>query len=498
MRRPSQPTAPLLFLALLIGWLPFMGPLATPAQSSGQPNIILIITDDMRVDDLAAMPRTRALLVARGMTFSNTFVTTPSCCPSRSSILRGQYTHNHGVLRSSGEMGGFDRFHELGRETSTVATWLQAAGYRTALIGKYLNEYPQGVEATYVPPGWDEWAAATKEDYIGFELNENGSLVRYRKHGGDYSTDVFAAKAEDFVQRTAATGQPFFLYLAPRAPHAPQEAAPRYADAYPGAMAPRGPAFNEADVSDKPGWVATGAPLTDVEIRAIDDEYRLRLQTLLAVDDLVVAIQTALVASGIAGETYIVFTSDNGYDLGDHRQLLGKGTPYEGSIKVPLVVRGPDVKAGATEDRLVHLADLAPTFAALAGVMAPDFVDGRSILPLLQGTRVDAWRHALLVEYYRLGRGETQGDTFGRPEDEKQPSYRVLVTHELRYIEYDDGERELYDLTRDPDELDNLAQGAMSGDLAPASELAPLSAALMALSHCAGSTCLTAEDTPIG
>lgn len=498
MLPPRRSRAPLVFLALLIGWLPLIASQAVPAQSAGQPNIILIITDDMRVDDLAAMPRMRELLVARGMTFSNAFVTTPSCCPSRASMLRGQYPHNHGVLRSSGEMGGFDRFHELGRETSTVATWLQEAGYRTALIGKYLNEYPNGVAATYVPPGWDEWAAATKEGYVGFELNENGSLVRYGKRQADYSTDVFAAKAADFVQRSAATGQPFFLYLAPRAPHVPQEAALRYTDSFPEAMAPRGPAFNEADVTDKPDWVASGAPLTDDEIRAIDDEYRLRLQTLQSVDDLVVTIQGALVAAGIADETYIVFTSDNGYDLGEHRQSLGKGTPYEASIKVPLVVRGPDVKAGSIEDRLVHLADLAPTFAALAGATPPDFVDGRSLLPLLQGAPVDTWRHALLVEFYRLGLAEAPDDAIGRPQVEKQPSYRVLVTLTFRYIEYENGERELYDLTRDPDELDNLAQGVMPGDLATSRDLAPLATALAALGECAGTTCQTAEDTPIG
>jgi arylsulfatase A-like enzyme len=474
---------------LLVGCLPKLGLSATAARSAGPPNIILIITDDMRVDDLAAMPRTQELLVARGLTFSNAFVTTPGCCPSRASILRGQYTHNHGVLRSSGDMGGFDRFHELGRETSTMATWLHDAGYRTALIGKYLNEYPQGVAETYVPPGWDEWIAATKEGYVGFELNENGSLVRYGKHADAYSTDIYAEKAADFVQRAAAEGQPFFLYVAPRAPHSPPEAAPRYAASFSDAKAPRGPAFNEADVSDKPNWVANGAPLTDDEIHNLDDEFRSRLQTLLAVDDLVATLDEALEANGVAENTYIVFTSDNGYDMGEHRQLLGKGTPYDASITVPLVVRGPGVEAAATDDHLVHLADLAPTFAALAGTTPPDFVDGRSLLPLLEGAPTGPWRDSLLVEYYRLGLGDAPDDDVGRPEDEKQPSYKVLVTADLRYVEYDTGERELYDLTSDPDELNNLANST---------DLAPFSTVLAALAACATATCQAAEDASVG
>ncbi|MBW3631871.1 MAG: sulfatase [Chloroflexi bacterium] len=483
----------IVLIALLFSSLPHIGGSSIQAHAATRPNIVLIVTDDMRVDDLEVMPRARELLAARGTTFANSFVTTPGCCPSRASILRGQYTHNHGVLRSSGEFGGFDRFHALGEEDSTLATWLHAAGYRTALIGKYLNEYPRGVEPTYVPPGWDEWAAATKEGYFGYELNEGGELVRYGKRQDDYSTDVFAAKAVEFVQRSAAAEQPFFLYLAPRAPHAPAEPAPRHEASFAGATAPRGPAFDEADVSDKPGWVYRGPPLTAPEVRQIDEEYRGRSQALLAVDDLIAALDDALAASGVDDETYVVFTSDNGYHLGEHRQLSGKGTPYDESIKVPLVVRGPGVAAGRVEDRLVLNADLAPTFAELAGATSPDFVDGRSLVPLLRGELATTWRQALLVQYYRLGLGTGDPEEAGgRPEAEKQPSFRLLVTANGRYVEYEDGERELYDVASDPYQLDNRFMGTDPG------ELERLSAWLSSLADCAEARCRALEDAPAG
>jgi arylsulfatase A-like enzyme len=478
-------------MALLLLPLPGIGVPSIAAQSGGQPNIVLVVTDDMRTDDLAVMPRVRKLLVSQGTTFSNAFVSTPGCCPSRVSILRGQYTHNHGVLRSSGEYGGFDMFHELGEEDSTLATWLHDAGYRTALIGKYLNEYPKGVSPTYVPPGWDEWAGATKEGYLGYELNEDGELVRYKKRPNDYSTDVYAAKAVDFVQRSAADGQPFFLYLAPRAPHARAIPAPRYADAFTGATAPRGPAFDEVDISDKPAWIQRGAPFTADEIQQIDEEYRGRSQTLLAVDDMIAALDDALKANGVADDTYVVFTSDNGYHMGEHRQFAGKGTPYDESIKVPLIIRGPGVASGRVEDRLVHNVDLGPTFAELTGATLPDFVDGRSLVPLLRGESEIDWRQALLVEYNRFGLGlDDPEDTGGRPDAEKQPSFTLLATSDLRYIEYDNGERELYDVAADPYQLDNLVMDADQ------SELERLSAWLAALVDCAAASCQAAESAP--
>jgi N-acetylglucosamine-6-sulfatase len=237
-------------------------PAASPAvtPSAERPNVVLIVTDDLDARSVEAMPAVRSLLHEQGVRFTNAFASTPLCCPARVSILRGQYVHNHGVLSNGGPYGGFTTFRRRGGEDSTVATWLQAAGYRTALLGKYLNGYPEEADPTYVPPGWDEWyafAGGTSGFYADYELNENGRLVPYGSAPGDYSTDVLSAKATEFIERTTTADQPFFLYLAPYAPHAPRLPAPRHADTFADVQVPRSPAFNEADVSDKPGWVGS-------------------------------------------------------------------------------------------------------------------------------------------------------------------------------------------------------------------------------------------------
>ena len=316
-------------------------------QVDPRPNILLILLDDLRADDLASMPVVQELLVTQGASFANFFAAAPGCAPARASILRGQYPHSHGVLRGKGEVGGFGQFYRQGLEESTIATWLQEAGYRTALFGKYLNGYPvevalAGVAATYFPPGWDEWAAYTKEGYFRFEVNENGELVRYgSRESAQYSTDVLAAKATDFVGRMAQAEQPFFLYLAPRAPHGPAEPAPRHASKFTETLTPRPPSFNEVDVTDKPLWARSIPALRADQIAVIDEHYAARLRTLLAVDDLVATLIDALRVAGTLDQTYLVFTSDNGYHLGEHRIFLKKGSPYEEAIRVPLVVRGP-------------------------------------------------------------------------------------------------------------------------------------------------------------
>ena len=226
-----------------------------------QPNLILIVTDDQDLDAMAYMPQLRSLLVNQGLTFSNAFVTRSLCCPSRASILRGQYAHNHQIQSNHLPDGGFEKFTELGLDTSTIATWLQAAGYRTVLIGKYLN----GIRgsSTYVPPGWDEWYGAVTEAYFNYKLNENGAIVAYGRDPEDYLTDVLSGKATDFIRRTTA---PFFIYLTPHAPHEPAIPAPRHVGAFAGWIAPRPPSFNEADVSDKPTWIRDIPLLTQSEI----------------------------------------------------------------------------------------------------------------------------------------------------------------------------------------------------------------------------------------
>ncbi len=457
------------------------------SQNRARPNIILMLLDDKRFDDLAAMPAVQSLLVDRGTSFTNFMVTTPSCAPARASILRGQYLHNHGVMRSQGEFGGFGRFHTLGHEKSTVATWLQEAGYTTALIGKYLDHYPYdedfpaSVTATYQPPGWSEWAGVTNEGYNSIVINENGELNAYRgkRH---YSTDVFANKAVEFITQAVSTTRPFFLCLTPRAPHGPAKPAARHASAFARTSAPRPPSFNEPDVSDKPAWVRALPSLSDNDAAQIDDYYLDRLRTLLAVDEMVTTLIETLSKAGTLDSTFILFTSDSGYHLGEHRASQEKGSPYEESILAPLVVRGPGVPEGKIAAALASQADLAPTFAAWAGVEAPDFVDGRSLGPLLNGGPAPrTWRETVLVELFTDRPQDSTGNT----------GFQALRTEELIYVEYLTGERELYDLVQDPYQIDNLASEANP------SLVRALSKRLARMTACTADSCRAIEAVPL-
>jgi arylsulfatase A-like enzyme len=479
----------------------------TPSIRADPPNIIFILTDDLDERSVACMPNVQSLLADQGATFTNYFITTPLCCPSRSSILRGQYAHNHGVLTNSGNEGGFPAFYRLGHESSTVATWLQDAGYRTGLLGKYLNRYPRSASSTYIPPGWDDWqafVASTGDDetgsfYTGYSMNENGTLVSYGHDPKDYSTDVLRDKATSFIEDSASTGRPFFLYLAPYAPHGPSTPASRHTNAFLSEEAPRVPSFDEADVSDKPAWVRSFPELSPNQIALIDERYRRRLRSLLAVDEMVASLIQTLEETGSLDNTYIVFSSDNGYHLGEHRLPVGKSTPYDESVRVPLIVRGPGVPAGVNVDQIALNIDLAPTFAELAGATPADFVDGRSIVPLMEGQVASDWRRGFLIEHFVRSDYETVAtpvasitEIEGAPEigisPIDAPHYAAVRTPRYLYVEYGDGERELYDLQSDPYALQNEAATAD-----PSLE-AELSASLAALEDCAESSCREAED----
>jgi N-acetylglucosamine-6-sulfatase len=483
-------------------------------RAGPRPNIIFILTDDLDSQSVAFMPALQSLLVQQGTTFSRFFLSKPLCAPSRASILRGQYPHNHGVLNNTGVNGGFPAFYHLGDEASTVATWLHDVGYRTGLFGKYLNRYPKEAVRTYVPPGWDRWCGLLDEGanpYLDFTLNENGAPVTYGGKPEDYLTDVLADKAAGFIQET--TDQPFFAYIAPYAPHAPSTPAPRDATAFADAKAPRGPAFNEADVSDKPAWVQALPRLTPAQIDRIDAHYRDRLRSLLAVDDLIRTLVDTLQAHGRLDDTCIVFTSDNGFQLGEHRLPLGKLTAYDESIRVPLIVRGPGVPKDKTVDQLTLNSDLAPTFAAWAEADAPDFVDGRSLQPLFEATPPRTWRQTVLIEDAPVIRDHparpaaTPADppaATGTPaagSDEADadmdtlspanpPPYNALRTTRYLAVAYDDGEREVYDLHADPAELTNIA------DTADPALLAAFADRLEALRTCRAGSCRAAEDEP--
>jgi len=449
-----------------------------------RPNLVLIVADDLdqNLDTLDFMPNLHRLLVQQGVTLSDFFVTNSLCAPSRATLLRGQYTHSHEVGSNESPAGGFEAFLRMGHEASTLATWLQGAGYRTMLLGKYVNGYPEGGGRTHRPPGWSEFVSPVDgEAYKGFNyrMNENGRIVSYGNRTGDYLTDVLARKAEDLLRRSSGT--PFFLYLAPYAPHHPATPAPRHDRLFAGAQVPRTPSFNEADVSDKP---APRSPLSGSEIDDIDSLYRSRLQSMQAVDEMIARVVQILEGSGRMSDTYVFFTSDNGFHMGQHRLRPQKATPYEEDVRTPLIVRGPGVPAGETlSGYLAGNVDLAPTLAELAGVETPHFVDGRSLAPLLRGDRPaqGTWRQAFLLEQY-----SDEGLIAPSPRS-AQPVFVGLRTLRYKYVEYWTGVREIYDLASDPYELSNFG-GSASPEL-----MAQLSSLLRSLSTCVGAACRAAE-----
>lgn len=480
-------------------------------QGARPPNIVFVLTDDLNLDETSVMPRLKALLSDQGATFPNQFVSVSLCCPSRTSILRGQYSHNTGVQTNGGTNGGFETAYALGLEQSTIATWLQAAGYRTALFGKYLNGYPNTATDTYIPPGWDEWYSASKggSPYAEFNytLNENGTLVKYGSSPADYGTDVYANKATDFMTRSAREGKPFFTYIGLYAPHQPATPAPRHAALFADAKAPRTPNYNEADVSDKPAFIRN-LPEMDARVQArVDNLYRLRLQSLQAVDDALQKIVDTLSANGQLENTYIVFSSDNGFHLGNHRMPAGKQTAYEEDIRVPLFVRGPGIQAGVKPEGMIGNIDFAPTFADWAGINPPEIVDGRSFAPLLRANPPSDWRQAYLIEHWTESDApRVRADGTDEPKDQDQtgqgtgrvsraaasgiPEFHALRTTAYTYVEYVTGERELYDLAKDPQQLENIA-GKVDPKL-----LADLSAKLAALRTCKADACRTLESAP--
>ena len=460
-----------------------------------RPNIIFILTDDLDARELAAMQRVQLDLVYEGVSYTNYFVTNSLCCPSRASILRGQYVHNHGIWQNNLPSGGFGKFHGHGLENSTIATWLQAGGYRTALMGKYLNTYPRGVQPTYVPPGWDVWDSPTDRNAyseFNYKLNENGKIIPYGDGVNDYLTDVLSRKAGAFIRQSAESGTPFFLYLATYAPHSPWTPAPRHRQTFADAQAPRTASFNEKDVSSKPAFIRALQPMSARMIARVDKIYRLRLQTLQAVDELVAHLVEVLRQTGQLDKTYIVFTSDNGFHLGQHRLDQGKQTAYEEDIHVPLIMRGPGIPAGHVVPDLAVEVDLAPTFAAWAGVPTPVYVDGRVLTPLLKSklTVSHQSREGVLIEHRPgnepfLSRFERKIVTKGR-----LPAYTAVRSRNYLYVEYETGERELYDVRNDIDELNNIYRTA-----APAL-LKRLSEWLQRMKTCATAGCRLAEEMP--
>ncbi len=429
------------------------------ATSAKHPNIVFILTDDLSLNLVQYMPHVLKMQ-KEGVTFANYFVTDSLCCPSRSSIFTGRYPHDTGVFRNKGNDGGYLVFRNRGNEQVTFASSLSAAGYRTAMLGKYLNEYQPAVHPS--APGWAFWAVAGNGyPEFNYTLRQDAKVVHYGKKPADYLTDVLSGLAVRFIKENP--DQPFLIEVATFAPHAPYTPAPRDENAFPRLRAPRTPAFNAAPDKNAPKWLREMPPLTEADMIGIDTDFRKRAQSVLAVDKMIGELQAAVASVGQEKNTYFIFSSDNGLHMGEHRLMPGKMTAFDIDIHVPLIVTGPGVPAGRTIDEIAVNTDLCPTFTELAGAVAPANVDGHSLIPLLHGQEVAEWRTAALIEHHGPLRDRADPDAPGRRSG-NPPTYEAIRMRTSVYVEYATGEKEYHDLLTDPHELRNTFLSLSSED----------------------------------
>jgi N-acetylglucosamine-6-sulfatase len=425
------------------------GERAAPAEGATPPNVIVVMTDDQWADSVSVMPNVQSQLRAHGTTFRNSFVSDPLCCPSRATFLTGQYAHNHGVIDNVPPLGGYAKLDH----SDTLPVWMQAAGYRTAYVGKYMNGYN---EVKDIPPGWDEWFGhSDRGTFWNYELNENGELRFYGDDPEEYQTDVYADKAVDFIHGQTTASEPFFLTVGFGAPHKENDdelppgtehnprPAPRHAGLFADEPLPMPPSFNEADVSDKPSFISSRPLLSSNRVSWVEARYRDRLASLLAVDDAVGAIVEALRATDQLGNTLIVFTSDHGTLFGVHRITLNKRQLYEEALRVPLIMRGPGIPERKTTGKIVGNVDLAPTIVDVADATPGHELDGRSLIPLVLDEGSWPNNRDLLLENLLAGESDPDRISTG------------IRNRRYLYAEHPDGETELYDLPTDPYQLES-------------------------------------------
>jgi len=449
-------------------------------DESGRPNIVLISTDDMATNELRWMPKTRALLERPGVRFTDSLSPHPMCCPARAEILTGQFAQNNGVHTNTWPTGGYYRLDH----TNTLPIWLKAAGYETAFLGKYLNEYGMR-DPNEVPPGWDHWQAIPRAgvyDYYNYGLNQNGHVRDVR---GVYQTDYWTEQSERLIHQMSSDDQPFFLWESHVAPHVacpimdygsacwetPMPST-QYARSFDHVRLPsrKKPSYDEADVSDKPHYISANGPITREQARHYTDLFQRRIESLQSVDDGVARTVAALAEEGELDNTLILFISDNGYLIGEHR-TSGKNMGYEESLQVPLLMRGPGIPAGVRNGQTVSTVDLAPTIAAAAHARPGLDVDGRNLLPVANG-RKPGWETILIQA------GPNSRHKGGW-------LFRGVRTSRYTYMRRSkSGEVELYDRRRDPYELHNV-----SGAPAYARTEAELRMRLARLQDCAGAEC---------
>jgi arylsulfatase A-like enzyme len=446
-------------------------------QSTQKPNIIFILTDDYASNLVDFMPNLKAMQ-KEGVTFSEYYVSNSLCCPSRSSIFTGMLPHNTGVLTNTQPNGGYEEFMQHNDDKKSFSVSLQSAGYKTAMMGKLLNGYLPRKHAPLA--GWTDWfVSGAGYRNFNYDINRNGDVLHYGTAPEDYLTDVLSGRADSLVR--SWKDQPFFIEIATFTPHGPFIPAPRHEKLFNDKVAPRTPTFNKQADSTAPNWMRALQPLGPKKINRIDEIFRNRLRCIQSIDEMLGRLRKTLNEMGVASNTYIFFSSDNGYHLGDYSMMQGKQTPFDIDIRVPLIAAGPKVANGKLQEAIVSNIDLAPTFAALAGVKLSGEPDGRNIEHLLleKNTEKINWRNFAIIEHSRVTYDVNDPDR-QEPEDGKLPTYTALRFHDLLYVEYETGEICCYDSKKDPYELKNIAPG-----LTPALKT-KLHSLLLAAKKCGG------------
>jgi N-acetylglucosamine-6-sulfatase len=544
-----------LLTSLVLASLPSTGTAQQVAKQ--KPSFVVVQVDDATLDQLyatfspggipiQAMPYTLSLIADRGVTFNRYYAPYPLCCPARVSVLTGRYAHNHNVRGNVPPNGGFTGFKARQAYNHNIAPWLQQAGYRTIHIGKFLNGYGDEPfdEGKDVPPGWNAWHSVLRADthhyFYGYTLNNNGSLDgpfgdpgswETREYGERddfgcpaaptngkpclYETDIFNRIAWEEISGTSPE-QPFYLQLDYTAPHgdfrrpAGPEPAPRHYNLFSGAPYPhdRSEGFNEGNVNDKPHFIREAPYLSFQEIRTYRVYYQKALESLRSIDEGVKLIHDTLGGLGRLRNTYILFTSDNGFFFGEHRLTGGKFIAYEPATHLPLLIRGPGIKPGTSTGELVSQVDLAPTILELAGASADKSIDGRSLVPFMRDPGLRTRRPLLFESFVETNDVEANGQPGAAPaEPEPGPAARASSSSRgngkatasivappkdyvgirlgpYKYIEWPSGEKELYDINKDPNELNNLIRVR---NLSPIRAF--LHAQLTLLTDCVGRGC---------
>jgi N-acetylglucosamine-6-sulfatase len=505
-------------LALSVGRAGAVEPEESPLDPNPDPpSFVVIQTDDQTLDGLyetfsafpgaavtRAMPNTLDLLAGKGMTFNRYYVPYPLCCPSRVSLLTGRYSHNTGVKGNVQPNGGYYGFSFRAAASHNLATWLQGAGYRTIHIGKFLNGYGDEPydDGSHVPPGWDAWHTILRADtnhyFYGYQLNNNGQISEPYGDPGSwetreyglrdpagcpfeplearpclYATDVFDWMAREEMLATPPE-QPFYLQVDYTAPHgdfrrpAGPEPAPRHYDWFKGARLPhdRSEGFDEGNVTDKPRFIRDAEHLTPNEKRTYRVYYEKQLDSLRSIDDGVKEIVDTLGQLHRLRNTYILFTSDNGFFFGEHRLLGGKFLAYEPATHLPFLIRGPGISQDSSTGELAANIDIAPTILDIAGVEADKSLDGRSLVPFLRDPELRSRRPILFESFVETSDVNAQGaiSTASRsPEAHASilappKDYEGIRLGPYKYIAWPTGEKELYDVNKDPNELNNIAK----------------------------------------